>query len=93
MTHRHDQQPASNAGTVTLREGDASWHDGPGWYYTIDDYPDEGSCGAFASRVLAEQHAEIAGHTVSEACESAAVTVEIADAAVSGGIEMIGGEA
>lgn len=49
---------------VTLREGDALWHDGPGWYYTIDDYPDEGSCGAFASRVLAEQHARIAGFVV-----------------------------
>lgn len=52
------------AGSVTIREGDATWHDGPGWYYTIDDYPDEGSCGAFASRVLAEQHARAAGHTV-----------------------------
>lgn len=52
------------AGTVSLHEGDASWHDGPGWYYTIDEYPDEGSCGAFPSRVLAEQHAAMQGYTV-----------------------------
>lgn len=53
-------------GAVTLREGDASWHDGPGWYYTIDDYPDEGSCGAFAARSLAAQHAKIAGYTIAD---------------------------
>jgi hypothetical protein len=53
-----------HAGPVTLHEGDSTWHDGPGWYYTIDDYPDEGSCGAFPSRILAEQHARMVGHTV-----------------------------
>ena len=42
---------------VTFRLGDSTWHDGPGWYYTIDDYPDEGSCGAFATREDAVAHA------------------------------------
>lgn len=60
----HD--PDDDAGTVTLHEGDSSWHDGPGWYYTIDDYPDEGSCGAFASRTLAAQHARLSGHLVDD---------------------------
>lgn len=46
---------------ATLHEGDAAWHDGPGWYYTIDEYPDEGSCGAFATRDEAIEHAQCAG--------------------------------
>lgn len=53
----------SGAATVSLHEGDATWHDGPGWYYTVDEYPDEGSCGAFPSRILAEQHAAMQGYT------------------------------
>jgi hypothetical protein len=48
--------------TVTLHEGDASWHDGPGWYYIIDDYPDEGSAGAFATRQAALDHATACGY-------------------------------
>jgi hypothetical protein len=43
---------------VTFHEGDEEWHDGPGWYYTINDYPDEGSCGAFKSCADAMEHAE-----------------------------------
>lgn len=55
-----DDEPS----TATLRYGDATWHDGPGWYYTIDDYPDEGSCGAFATRVEAIDHATGAGYEI-----------------------------
>lgn len=43
---------------VTFHEGDAEWHDGTGWYYTINDYPDEGSCGAFEKFSEAMDHAE-----------------------------------
>lgn len=50
--------------TVTLHLGDSTWHDGPGWYYTIDDYPDEGSCGAFQTREEAVAHAETCGYAV-----------------------------
>jgi len=50
---------------VTLREGDASWHDGAGWYYTIDELPDEGSCGAFPTREQAVAHAVDCGYSVS----------------------------
>ncbi len=57
----------NHVGPVTLHQGDATWHDGPGWYYTIDDRPDEGSCGAFPLRILAEQHARTCGHTVNGA--------------------------
>ena len=32
-------------------------HDGPGWYYYFDEYPEEGSCGAFATREECEAHA------------------------------------
>lgn len=37
--------------------GDGDWHDGPGWYYIDREYPDEGSCGAFTTRLLAWEHA------------------------------------
>lgn len=52
-------------GTVTLHVGDETWHDGPGWYYVIDDYPDDGSCGAFVTRESAVAHAEECGYAVS----------------------------
>lgn len=51
--------------TVTIWLGDATWHDGPGWYYVIDDRHDEGSCGAFPTRKEAAEHAERAGCVVS----------------------------
>lgn len=55
------------SGAVTFHLGDASWHDGPGWYYTIDDYPDEGSCGAFATRDEAAAHALESGYEAAHA--------------------------
>lgn len=45
---------------VTFKLGDETWHDGPGWYYIYTEYPDEGSCGAFATRDEAEAHARAA---------------------------------
>lgn len=50
--------------TATVRLGDATWHDGPGWYYVIDDRLDEGSCGAFATSGEAIAHAEQSGYIV-----------------------------
>lgn len=50
--------------TVTIYEGDDTWHDGPGWYWVDDDYPDEGSCGAFLTRAAAEAHAIACGYAV-----------------------------
>lgn len=38
------------------------WHDGPGWYYWDDEYRDEGSVGAFATREECESHAAEAGY-------------------------------
>jgi len=52
------------AGAVILHLGDATWHDGPGWYYTVDACPDAGSCGAFANRSIAEAHARMCGYTL-----------------------------
>lgn len=43
--------------TATIVWGDETWHDGAGWYYVLDEYPDEGSCGAFATRAAAIEHA------------------------------------
>jgi len=37
-------------------------HDGPGWYYWDNEYRDEGSVGAFATREEAEAHAKDAGY-------------------------------
>ena len=52
--------------TVSLYLGNATWHDGPGWYYVIDDYPDEGSCGSFRLRQDAVDHAVRCGYRVSD---------------------------
>ena len=41
-------------------------HDGPGWYYWDDEYRDEGSVGAFETRVEAEAHAKEAGYRFEE---------------------------
>lgn len=51
-------------GHATVRLGDNSWHEGPGWYYVMDDYPGDGSCGAFATRLDAVKHAEECGFIV-----------------------------
>lgn len=37
-------------------------HSGPGWYYYDEEYQDEGSVGAFATRDEAEAHARDAGY-------------------------------
>jgi hypothetical protein len=43
---------------ITIKLGDSTWHDGPGWYYYDSEYPDEGSVGAFASCEAAMAHAK-----------------------------------
>jgi len=53
-----------DAPVVVIMEGDAAWHDGPGWYYVDAEYRDEGSCGAFATRDEAVAHAREAGYFV-----------------------------
>jgi hypothetical protein len=42
--------------------GDATWHDGPGWYQWDAEYPDEGSSGAFYAREEAEKFARDSGY-------------------------------
>jgi hypothetical protein len=54
----------ADAPTAVVVIGDETWHDGPGWYYYDDEYQDEGSCGAFATRQEAEAHAREAGYEV-----------------------------
>ncbi len=63
-TENDDDEPEA-----TLHLGDASWHDGPGWYYVDVEYPDDGSCGAFATSRDARDHAEAAGYQVVPASE------------------------
>lgn len=41
-----------------------SGHDGPGWYYWDENYPDDGSCGAFESFEEAARHAATAYYRV-----------------------------
>jgi hypothetical protein len=48
-----------------LHRGDETRHDGAGWYYTDEEYSDDGSCGAFETREAAVAHAETAGYEVS----------------------------
>lgn len=49
----------------------ADAHDGPGFYYVDDEYPDEGSCGAFKRLEDARRHAAWSGYTVVDCDESA----------------------
>ncbi len=41
-----------------------SGHDGPGWYYIAQDYPDEGSVGSFETRAEAVAHAVDGGYRI-----------------------------
>lgn len=50
--------------TATVYEYGAEAHDGAGWYYVDDEYPEEGSCGAFAAAAEAIAHAAEAGYAV-----------------------------
>jgi hypothetical protein len=45
---------------AVLMYGDAGY-DGAGWYYWDEEYPDEGSVGAFATREEAVAHAQTEG--------------------------------
>lgn len=49
---------------IQIHEGDDSWHGGAGWYYTLNDYPDEGSFGPFKTVSELMEHAE--DHTQKE---------------------------
>lgn len=52
---------------ISIHKGDKDWHGGAGWYYTLTDYPDEGSFGPFKKVAdlleAAEQEMEIPGAT------------------------------
>ena len=37
------------------------WHDGAGYYLILDEYPEEGSCGAFRTRAEAVAWIEESG--------------------------------
>lgn len=54
-----EEQPEA---TVVHWEANDAPHDGPGWYYYDQEYQDEGSVGAFATREEAEAHARDAGY-------------------------------
>ena len=44
-------------------------HDGPGWYWWLADYPDEGACGAFSSLGKAIAHANHTHESCPSPCE------------------------
>lgn len=54
--------PEEDDNTCSVYRGDREWHDGPGYYYVDDDYPDEGSCGAFATLEECIAHARAVGY-------------------------------
>lgn len=56
----------NHPGTCTLYLGDNTWHDGPGWYFVDDEYPDEGSWGAFETRRQATRAARRTGYKVNK---------------------------
>ena len=51
-----------DAPLARLYLGDETWHDGAGWYFVDDEYPEDGSCGAFPTRDEAKKHAENNGY-------------------------------
>jgi len=48
--------------TLYFATAEPAWHDGPGWYYIEDEYPEEGSTGAFKTWEEAANHAEECGY-------------------------------
>jgi hypothetical protein len=43
--------------TAALYLGDETWHDGPGWYWVDEEYPEDmGAIGAFATPEEAAKH-------------------------------------
>ena len=65
MNDDHSPCPCcDDAPIAVIKQGDDTWHDGAGWYYVDDEYPDEGSCGAFATRDEAVDHARESGYAV-----------------------------
>lgn len=65
--------------TCTLHVGDPEWHDGAGWYYIDDEYPEEGSCGAFDTWEQAADHAQSCGYERPVAQWGALVTALVMD--------------
>jgi len=49
---------------ATIVRGDETWHNGPGWYIWDQDYPNEGSSGAFAAKEEAIAFARKAGYAL-----------------------------
>ena len=49
---------------IVLQQGDDSCHDGAGWYYWEEDYPEEGSVGAFSTREEAVNHVRSSGEPI-----------------------------
>jgi hypothetical protein len=43
---------------IRVKKGDRTSHDGPGWYYWDEEYPEEGACGAFPTKEAAVNHAK-----------------------------------
>lgn len=60
----NDSGLAVDQPTCTFHLGDAEWHDGPGWYIVDDEYPEDGSAGAFETRADAEKFAAEMGYYV-----------------------------
>ena len=54
----HDHRVQDDCTFARVFKGDATWHDGPGFYYVDDEYRDEGCCGAFATLDEAVAHAQ-----------------------------------
>ena len=50
--------------TAVVVQWGADAHDGPGWYYYDEEYPEEGSVGPFATREECVAHAETGDYAV-----------------------------
>lgn len=62
---RKGKRAADDLPSATIYWYGSEAHDGAGFYYVIDEYPDEGSCGAFRTVSAAVRRASLDGYIVS----------------------------
>lgn len=67
MTSLTAESVTDDKPTCSIREGADDWHDGAGWYWMDDDYPeDSGYVGAFATEQDCIEHARRCGYDTSK---------------------------
>ena len=61
---REDGQVCDDEHVYVLKRYGDNAHDGAGWYYYEEEYPNEGSTGSFDTPEEAKAHAALSGVTI-----------------------------